>query len=333
MSERLAIREPTFGARGMDDPARDIERTERVFHGRALGSPLTLRVVDAGPDIATAGWLAVQDEFDAVDRALSGFRVDSEITAIVRGRSTGRARKVGHRLRSALHTVDRANRITSGHFDPRIVGRLEDWGAGGAALGLTAQDDGLGATTRIVEIDRHGAVHLPYPVDLGGIGKGLALRWARDRLTRLGISRFLLDAGRDLVLRGRAPGVTPWRVAIEDPAGGEQPVAVLEPGSAAVATSSVRRHRWIDPGGRTRHHLVDPRTGESADGGLLAVTVGAPDPAWAEVWSKALFVSGRAEIAGLARSQGLAAWWVADDGTVEMTPGARQHTIWVAGEA
>ena len=58
-----------------------------------------------------------------------------------------------------------------------------------------------------------------------------------------------------------------------------------------------------------------------------------PDPAWAEVWSKVLFVGGWASIAAEARSRGLAAWWVADDGRLEMTAAARALTIWVASEA
>jgi thiamine biosynthesis lipoprotein len=63
------------------------------------------------------------------------------------------------------------------------------------------------------------------------------------------------------------------------------------------------------------------------------VTVAGPDPAWAEVWSKTLFLGGRVAIAAEARSRGLAAWWVAHDGTLEMTAAARSLTTWVAAEA
>jgi hypothetical protein len=42
--------------------------------------------------------------------------------------------------------------------------------------------------------------------------------------------------------------------------------------------------------------------------------------------------AGRA-IAELARSRGLAAWWVADDGALAMTPAARERTLWVRDEA
>ena len=107
-------------------------------------------------------------------------------------------------------------------------------------------------------------------------------------------------------------------------------MAIRERG--AIATSSVRRLRW-ERGGRTLHHLIDPRTGESGGEGLAAVTVAGPDPVWAEVWAKALFLEGARAIAGVARSRGLAAWWVGDDGRLEMTPAARVRTTWVASEA
>jgi len=110
-----------------------------------------------------------------------------------------------------------------------------------------------------------------------------------------------------------------------------EPVGGAHRDYQAVATSSVSVHRWAIKG-RAVHHLLDPRTGEPATGGLLSVTVAGPDPAWAEVWSKVLFIAGLADIAQEARSRGLAAWWVADDGTLEMTADARRGTVWVASE-
>jgi thiamine biosynthesis lipoprotein len=59
---------------------------------------------------------------------------------------------------------------------------------------------------------------------------------------------------------------------------------------------------------------------------LTAVTVSASDPAWAEVWSKALFLAGRRGIGPEARARGIAAWWVESDGETGMTPAARAVT-------
>ena len=62
------------------------------------------------------------------------------------------------------------------------------------------------------------------------------------------------------------------------------------------------------------------------------MTVALGDPAWAEVWSKVLFLEGREGIAEEARSRGLAAWWVGDTGILEMTPAARAISVWIAAE-
>ncbi len=176
------------------------------------------------------------------------------------------------------------------------------------------------------------------PIDLGGIGKGLAIRWAMAVLERTVPELSgpgggaLLEAGGDIVARGAAPQEGPWMVGVEDPGGGDE-VAVVAVRDGAISTSSIAVHRWRTDAGRDVHHLIDPRNGEPGGEGLLAVTVAGPDPAWAEVWSKTLFLEGSRGIAARARGLGLAAWWVREDGAVEMTPAARVRTAWLASEA
>lgn len=52
------------------------------------------------------------------------------------------------------------------------------------------------------------------------------------------------------------------------------------------------------------------------------------DPAWAEIWSKALFIGGAGRIGPEARARGMAAWWVEDDGSFHLTPAAAAMTPW-----
>lgn len=297
-----------------------------------MASPLRLTTVGGRP--AEAAWAHVVDEFAASDAALSRFRDDAELTALNRTAGTGREVAVGRRLERAAVAADRAHRRTGGRFDPRVLVDLERLGDRGAPLdGPVGNDpDRAWRDDPVVRRRVRGQLQLDMPLDLGGIGKGLALRWAAARLERAGVHDYLLDAGGDLVVRGRPPEGGHWQIGIEDPAGGPAPLAVVTPVDGAVATSSIRRRRW-DRDGRTVHHLLDPTTGEPAWNELLAVTVAGPDPAWAEVWAKALFLAGRHDIASEARRRGLAAWWVASDGTLEMTPAGRSLTIWVAAEA
>ncbi len=305
------------------------------FSGRAMASPLTLTIAQRSPgnedDLrgAEVAWAAVVDEFARCEDAMSRFRDDSEITRL--NRLAGWASlAVGGRLVHALVASDRARRLTGGRFDPRVINALERIGYEGAVVPLTA----VVQTDRVVDLDRRaGMVRLPAPVDLGGIGKGLALRWAARRVEEaLPGFGFLLDAGGDLVGRPPAGDGPTWRIGIEDPRlpPGEEgpPLAVAELSRGAVATSSVRRNRWRSGDGRDVHHLIDPRTNEPAPTDLFAVTVAHADPAWAEVWAKALFIEGLATIGPDARARGLAAWWVEADGTLAMTPAARERTIW-----
>lgn len=303
-----------------------------------MGSPLRLTVsIAAGLSEnavdAEAAWTAVREEFEASEEAMSRFRDSSEITQLNRRAAGEPPAAVSRRLRQALVACDRAHRVTDRRFDPRVLGDLERLGDRGAPIErlevgharLVAPD------ARIVECETRGHVRLPRPVDLGGIGKGLALRWAAAAVRHLGVHEFLLEAGGDLVASGEQVEGGPWPIGLEDPSGGTTPVAVIAASNEAVTTSSISQRRWMD-GDRVVHHLIDPRTGEPGGAGLLAVTVVGPDPAWSEIWSKTLFLEGRAGVAALARRRGLAAWWVTDDNMLEMTAAGRVRTVWTATE-
>jgi thiamine biosynthesis lipoprotein len=324
----------------MTEPSRQVH----AFEQRAMGSPLRLTVVGVPVELAAGAWREVVAEFEAAEQAMSRFRETSDLTLVNRAAGSGSCAAVDRRLARALAAADRAGRLTDGAFDARVLGDLERLGYAGAELGRPS-NVGTDAASP-VESPREGRwlsadprstrIGVARPVDLGGIGKGLALRWAWRRLRGALLEAgggALLEAGGDLVAGGPAPQDGPWIIAIEDPAGDSDPVAMVAVPDGAVATSSILVHHWTAADGRRVHHLVDPRTGQPGGAGLLAVSVAGSDPAWSEVWSKSLFLCGANGIAGLARARGLAAWWVRDDGRLEMTAAGRAMTTWVAAEA
>ena len=154
------------------------------------------------------------------------------------------------------------------------------------------------------------------------------MRWAAARLdpTHAG---YLIDAGGDCACRGPGPDGPGWRIGVEDPRGGDDPLVVLELRDAACATSSTRVRTWRS-GSRTVHHLIDPRTGSPGGHGLASVTVVADDPAEAEVLSKVLFLHGRRRIAAEAARRSVAALWVGVDGSVGESPRFDRHVLWRA---
>ena len=166
------------------------------------------------------------------------------------------------------------------------------------------------------------------PVDLGGIGKGFAVRSAARRLLPT-TPDFLVEAGGDCHCAGSGPGGEGWRIGVEDPFGpsGGPPVAVLGLEDRACTTSSTRVRRWL-VAGRPVHHLIDPATGRPGGEGLAAVTVVGPEAAMAEVWSKALFLGGSARVEREAEGRRLAALSVRDDGVVGTSRRMQPYLMW-----
>lgn len=278
-----------------------------TFTGEALGSPLRLLVV-APFRTAEAAWAAVRDEMVAVEAELSRFRVDSQLTRL--NGATPSCVPVSGRLRHALSVAWRAYRSTNGRFDPRIIGALEAAGER-AGLAIPPSPPRLAAGERWLVAGR-GRMGVTAPVDLGGLGKGLALRWSAGRIRRMGVGDFLLEAGGDLVAGGSAPGGGGWRVSLAGPEG-RRPVGVLQlpVGPVALATSAVTR----------RTHLIDPSTMRPTETPVRQATVAAADPAWAEVRSKVAILEGAPRPAEIA-------WWYGPAGGLRATGSARSWIVW-----
>ncbi len=321
---------------------------------RAMASTVELHVVDAvagaerALDRAEAAVRVVEEHCSRFDptSALSRANLEPDVWHLVPGV-----------LADAVAEAARAHRATAGLFDPRVLEVLVRWGydrslpfadgpvqrPGEPELPRPAEPPAVspadgwqgsrGPWRPCIEPgtgDRR--VHLGGSgVDLGGIGKGIAVRLAAAELAAAGGS-YLVDAGGDLALGGPGPDGTGWRVGVEDPAGGVEPLLVLELADTACATSSTRLRRWR-AGGAEVHHLVDPRSARPGGDGLASVTVVAPDPAWAEVWSKTLFLAGPGDVRTRAEDLGLAAAWVGDDGTIGVSSAMVGAVLWRRSDA
>ncbi|MCG2801435.1 MAG: FAD:protein FMN transferase [Cellulomonas sp.] len=311
---------------------------------RSMASDIELRVVDPRPG-AEAALDRATEAVRAVATHLTRFEATSALSRA--NRLPDAWHRVPRELAEAVAEAERAYRHTGDLFDPRVLDVLLAWGYDRTfdeVLASPTDPAGIGVLVSAVAppaarapwrptvlpaAEGRSLLHLGGDaIDLGGIGKGLAVRRAALELAGAGAS-VLVDAGGDEWLGGAGPDGDGWKVGVEDPHGGEQPVLVLSVSDLGCATSSVRRRRW-DVAGRTVHHLVDPRTGAPGGPGLAAVTVLHADPAWAEVWSKTLFLAGEVEVAAQAHVRDLAAAWVGDDGGVHVSAAMEPHVLWRA---
>lgn len=304
----------------------------------AMASPITIRVVEPAEHARRAVDEA-RDIIEDVATACSRFDASSPLS---RANSHPDAwHIVPATCRDAIAAAYEAYRMTGGRFDPRVLRALEKAGYAASRDFSELPEIAIDAPQTVPArnlVDwkpefRGREVRIgSEPIDLGGIGKGLAIRWAAQALEGAGAG-FLVDAGGDLYARGVSPDGGAWRIGVEDPWNAEaDPLVVLDATNCAVATSSIRLRSWNNAG-RVRHHLIDPRTGESGGAGLVSVTVIGSDPAEAEIWSKTLFLEGAAGIERAAVAHGIPAIWVDIHGAVRMTEDAATFSIWQVAHA
>jgi FAD:protein FMN transferase len=233
----------------------------------------------------------VDAELDAVEAAASRFRPDSEICSLPGGVRTPVSPLLAELIEDALA----AARFTDGDVDPTV-------GSAMIALGYDRDIDELDpaaprvaslavpADWSMVEFDGR-SVRLPAGVllDLGATAKAAAADRCARRVYEQTGSGVLVNLGGDIATAGPTPDGG-WQVLVQDT--DDDPASQVALGSAAgLATSSTSRRRWWH-GGDVVHHIVDPRTGRSADPVWRSVSVAAGTCLAANTISTAAIVRG-----------------------------------------
>jgi thiamine biosynthesis lipoprotein len=146
-------------------------------------------------------------------------------------------------------------------------------------------------------------------IDPTGLVKGWAVDRAGELLAAHGVANFAIDAGGDIVVRGRpAPGAV-WRVGIRHPWQRDKSAAVVGLTDAAIATSGDYERG---------DHVIDPRTSLPASG-LTSVTVIGTELARVDAYATAALALGRDGMPWLATLPDVRAIGITDDRRVVKT--------------
>jgi thiamine biosynthesis lipoprotein len=278
----------------------------------ALGTSIVLRLCgsspsDGAPELDSrlaAARLAVERELDAIDRACSRFRADSELSRV--NASSGRPTAVSEMFARALELAMRAAELTDGAVDPTVGRALElagydrDWESlaahreqpetAGRPLVLSAH---VRSGWRTIALDRRAlTVRVPRGIglDLGATAKAWVADRAAAAAARASECGALVSVGGDIATAGQAPAGG-WRIRVtddhrRDPSAPGQTVSIH---SGGLATSSTSVRRWSQRG-RAMHHIIDPRTGQPARSGWRTVSVAAASCADANIAATAAIV-------------------------------------------
>jgi len=247
------------------------------------------------------------DLVEALEEELSYFRPTSQISAINRT-AARQGVTVEPRLFELLEMAMRVYEETGGALDLTSTPLWEAWGFSRRAGAVPSPEQLAEALTyvggHLVELDpqrltirfRRQGVRL----NLGSLGKGYALDRCAEKLLAAGMGDFLLHGGYSSVLargwpqraegpsRGAAsPG---WTVGIRHPMRRDRRVAEVRLSGRALSTSGAWAQSFRYQG-RRYGHIIDPRTGQPAEG-VLSATAIAPSAALAEALSTAFYVMG-----------------------------------------
>lgn len=277
---------------------------------------------------------AVVSELDAIDRACSRFRPDSDLERL--NTAGGRATSVGPVLLQAVEVALRAARLTEGHVDPtvgeamRVLGYDRDFASlppsGPPVVRLTSVPG-----WQLVELDSdRQRIRVPAGVqlDLGATAKALAADRAAHRASEEAGCGVLVSVGGDISTAGDPPpegwavGISDWHGADPDETG-----ATVRIDSGGLATSGTTVRRWYR-GHERLHHVIDPATGRPASVVWRTATVAAASCVDANVASTAAIIRGERSPAWL-ESIGLPARLVRPDGSA-LCIGDWPRERWVA---
>ena len=217
-----------------------------------------------------------------------------------------------------LQAACKAAQETEGLFDPTMLSQIVGIGYDRSfdqlppTIPATQQKPQAGGAWREILLDsRRRRVTLPagIGVDVGGIAKGMAVDAALAQLRVFGVSTAIVNAGGDLAVMGLPDGQEHWPLSVT----GKDVSWTIPFQYGALATSGIDRRHW-QQGTRARHHIIDPRSGESAQSGLWSVTVAAESCQHAEVAAKAAFLLGAEQGRAFLSDSGLAGLLVRTDG-------------------
>jgi thiamine biosynthesis lipoprotein len=283
---------------------------------RAMGTTISLLLPEAQ---CQQGTQVVQELFALWEQTLSRFLPESELSRL--NTMSGVPVVVSELLYSVLKTALDAAQITQGVYDPTLLRQMvrigydrtfDELSSNQPATSITISPGGGWREIQLDEKNRRVTLPPGVGLDFGGIAKGMAVDAALNSLQQVGIDIALVNAGGDLAVRGVPPETEQWPLAVP----GKQQSWNIPLLLGAMATSGVARRRW-QQGGQQRHHLLDPRTGTSAQSGLWSVTVVAACCEQAEVGAKVAFILGRKRGADFLRTHSLAGLLVCEDGTWE----------------
>jgi thiamine biosynthesis lipoprotein len=264
---------------------------------------------------------AAEQKVYELESKLSVTDSESEIYAINQNGSGAVSDETAELLSDALALCEE----TGGALDISVYPIVREWGftTGEYRVPTDREISSLLGTVdySAVTLDSGTVTLSPgMEIDLGSVAKGYTGDCVAALLRESGVQSALLYLGGNVQTIGAKPDGSAWRIAVQNPFGGDN-VAVVEVEDKAVITSG-GYERYFEQDGETYWHIIDPATGYPARNGLVSVTVIGDSGLYCDGLSTALFVMGLDEAEQFWRDRrDFDAIFITEDGDMLITEG------------
>ncbi|BBL69440.1 FAD:protein FMN transferase [Methylogaea oryzae] len=289
---------------------------ETELAGSAQGTTYHIKLAGDMPAAQRDGLSArIEATFDDIDRKLSNYRDDSEISRFNRLNSSDWV-PVSPEIARLVDIAKQVYERSEGCYDLTVKPLFDLWGFSKHESRVPSQEEIDGALAHVgmsrVEVDLAGArirrLDPAMQIDLSSIAQGYTVGAIADLLDSAGIHDYLVEVGGEMKVKGRKANGQPWRVAIETPnpftREVERILEMREQQGMAIMTAGTYRN-YFEADGQTYSHILNPKTGRPVTHHLASVTVLHDDPTWADAWDTALLCVGEKEAAKIAETERL----------------------------
>ncbi len=248
--------------------------------GKTMGSYYAIVIDSPGSAIAMQLQEEIETEFADINRQMSTWDENSEISKFNRSSSTDWF-AVGQDFAIVAREAKRIHELSDGALDPTLAPVIDIWGFGAKKLrrGIPSDEEISNALTNV------GMQHLDVRTDPPAIRKAIpglhltfssiAPGYAADEVCRIlrshGLTSHVVDVGGENRAGSAKANGDAWRVGVESPLGGDLH-KVLELTDKAIATSGDYRNFFM-VGGKKYAHILDPKSGRPVEHPPASVSV------------------------------------------------------------
>jgi thiamine biosynthesis lipoprotein len=247
--------------------------------------------------LANALILAVKTEMNRIDQQMSPYKANSELSRVNRTASQQQV-KISAELFDLLLVAQKISQLSDGAFDLTFasIGYQYDYRAHKKPSVSDIKQALPTINYHSIILNRQNrSVYFnedKVKIDLGGIAKGYAVKRCLALLKHSGVRHALVSAGGDTGLLGDRLG-RPWVVGIKHPRAKDKTAVRIPLTNEAISTSGDYERYFIEDGVRY-HHIINPKTGDSARK-VVSVSVIGKDPTYVDALSTTIFVKGLTE--------------------------------------